>query len=85
MAKIEGRPPGECIFADIEVSDKRPVGDWVAEGGPDGRKDAGEEGGATKGSTMESSWGGFSAVGASAPVVGVSGTRTACAICCLFL
>lgn len=85
MAKIEERFPGEYIFVDIEVSDKRPVGDWAAEGGSDGRKDAGEEGGATKGSAMESGWDGFSAVGTSDPVVGVSGTRAACPIRCLFL
>lgn len=67
------------MFADTE-SDNMPVGDRVAEGGSDGRKDAGEEGGATKGSTIDGGWDGCSAEVASALVGVVSGTRTACPI-----
>lgn len=41
------------MLADIEVCNDRPVGDWVAEGGSDRKNDAGDEGGAMKGTTME--------------------------------
>lgn len=54
--KIEAGPPGEYMLADTLVSDSMPVGDWVAEGGSDRKKDAGEEGGATKGSASDVCW-----------------------------
>lgn len=66
--------------ADTEASENIPFGDWVAEEGPDGKNDAGEEGGATKGNTMEGVSDGRSAVVASASMAVVSGTRTACPI-----
>lgn len=47
---MDAGPPGEYMLADRETD---PAGDWVAEGGSEKRKDAGEDGGATKGSTME--------------------------------
>lgn len=50
MAKMEAGPRGEYV---LTVRDSNPAGDWVADGGSDWRKDAGEEGGAMKGSTME--------------------------------
>lgn len=53
---MELGPPGEYILAEIEVRESKPAGDWVADAGSDGRKDAGEEGGATKGSTLEGCW-----------------------------
>lgn len=38
------------MLAEIEVKESKPAGDCAAEGGSDGMKDAGDEGGATKGS-----------------------------------
>ena len=61
-----------------EVRDSNPAGDCVAEGGSDWRKDAGEEGGAIKGSTMVVEWVKFSLAGAAAaPVTTGSETNTA--------
>lgn len=60
-----------------EVRDSNPAGDWVADGGSDCRKDAGEEGGAIKGTTMVVEWVKFSLTGAAAPVTTGSGTKTA--------
>ena len=59
-----------------EVRDNNPAGDWVAEGGSDWRKDAGEEGGAMKGRTMAVEWVWFSATTVAPGNIG-SGTRTA--------
>lgn len=83
MAKIDAGP-GEYILAWTEVSESKPVGDCVTEGGSDWRNDAGEEGGAMKGSTIAVDWVGFSALGALVPGDVVSGTRTACPIRFLF-
>lgn len=41
------------MLAETEVMDSNPVGDCMADGGSDCRKDAGDEGGATKGSATE--------------------------------
>lgn len=80
MVNIELGPPGEYMLADTE-RDNRPVGDCVAEEGSDGRKDAGEEGGATKGSAMEGrGWDRCSFARASVPAPLASGARTACPI-----
>lgn len=84
MANIEEGPPGENMLEDTE-RDNSPVGDWVADGGSDGKKDAGEEGGATKGSDMEGGWIGRSCGDASVPEAFVSGTRLACPIRLLLL
>ena len=59
------------------MSDSSPAGDWVADGGSDWRKDAGEEGGAMNGRTMAEDGTWFSAAGAAAPATTGSGTRTA--------
>lgn len=69
--------PGEYILEEIDVRDTKPAGDCVAEWGSDGRKDAGEEGGATKGSVKEDTWFGFSAAGTLPPEALASETRTA--------
>lgn len=68
------------MFADTDVIENMPVGELVAEGGSDGRKEAGEEGGATNGNTIEGGWDEYSAVLASAPEALLSGTRIACPI-----
>lgn len=47
------------MFAEMEVKESTPAGDWVAEGGSDWKKDAGEEGGAMKGITETCVWTGF--------------------------
>lgn len=60
-----------------EARDRVPAGDWVAEGGSDWRKDAGEEGGAMKGNRMVFGWVGLSVTGAEAPGTTGSGMRTA--------
>lgn len=44
------------MLAEIEVRDTKPAGDCAAEGGSEGRKEAGEEGGAAKGTTMGGGW-----------------------------
>lgn len=80
MAKIEEGPSGEYMLAVREVKESMAVGDCVAEGGSDWRKDTGEEGGAAKGSTMSGDCNVFS--GGSVEGLG-SGTSTACPI--LFL
>lgn len=50
----------------------------MAEGGSDWRKEAGEEGGAMKGSTMVEGWDRFSETGAATPgAAGGSETRMA--------
>lgn len=54
-----------------------PAGDWVEDGGSDGRKDAGDEGGAMKGSTIEVEDVWFSVAGTATPGTTGSGTRTA--------
>lgn len=41
------------MLAEIDVRESRPTGDCIAEGGSDCRNEAGEEGGAMKGSTIE--------------------------------
>lgn len=69
--------PGEYMLADM---DRETAGDCVHEGGSELRKDAGEEGGATKGSTRAGAWGGTSAAVTAAPGTVVSGERTACPI-----
>lgn len=79
MAKIEAGPPGEYILAETE-KDNEPAGDCIAEGGSDWRKEAGEEGGATKGSTGAGAWIGFSEAEALAPGAVVSDEMTACPI-----
>lgn len=53
MAKIEAGPLGEYMLADIESG---PAGDKVQEGGSDWKKETGEEGGATKGNSIEDVW-----------------------------
>jgi hypothetical protein len=83
MAKIELGPPGEYMLAHTEVLETKPTGDCAVEGGSDWKNDAGDDGGAMKGSVI---LGGAWAVeltalpAASAPVGVVSGTRTACPI-----
>ena len=70
------------MLADIEAKDREPAGDWAAEGSSEYREDAGEEGGATNGSTtlLEGAWVGFSAeVGSALKDVG-SGLMLACPI-----
>lgn len=67
-----------------EVRDSNPAGDWVADGGSEGRKDMGEEGGAMNGSTMAGAGTWFSSAGATVPGTTGSGTRTACPILLLF-
>ncbi len=52
----------------------------MADGGSDRRKDAGEEGGAIKGSTMVDEWFGFSMIGGIEPCGVGSGIRMACPI-----
>lgn len=49
----------------------------MAEGGSDCRKEAGEEGGAMKGSTMVEGWLRLSEIGATTPGAAGSETRTA--------
>lgn len=63
-----------------EVRDSNPAGDWVADGVSEGRKDAGEEGGAMNGSTIAGADAWFSA----APGRTGLGTRTAWPIRLLF-
>lgn len=60
-----------------DLRESNPAGDWVAEGGSDGRKDAGEEGGAIKGITIVAEWFGFSVTGTAGAGAAGSGTRTA--------
>lgn len=73
-----GVPPGEWPCPEREASESKPAGDWVAEGGSDWRKEAGEEGGAMKGSTMVEGWDRFSETGAATPgAAGGSETRMA--------
>lgn len=60
-----------------EVRESNPAGDWVADGGSDGRNDAGDEGGALNGSTIAVDVAWFSAAGAALPRVTGSGRRTA--------
>jgi hypothetical protein len=83
MAKIEAGPLGEYMLAEIEVRDTKPAGDWVTEGGSDWKKEAGEEGGAAKGSVTAGAWVGFSEAGAPFPGADGSGKRTAWPICFL--
>lgn len=64
-------------MAEREAKDMNPAGDWVEDGGSDGRKDAGEEGGAMKGSTIEVEDVWFSVAGTATPGTTGSGTRTA--------
>lgn len=68
------------------MRDSNPAGDWVADGGSDCRNDAGEEGGAMKGSTMAVEGPGLSlaGAGAAAPAIPGSGTSTAWPIRLLF-
>lgn len=68
------------MLAEIELRETKPAGDCVAEGGSDGRKDAGEEGGATKGRTRAGAWVEFTAAEASFWEAVGSGTRTECPI-----
>lgn len=49
MAKMDAGPAGEYAFTEREVRESNPAGDWVTEGGSDWRNEAGEEGGAIKG------------------------------------
>ena len=67
------------------MRDSNPAGDWEADGGSDCRKEAGEEGGAMKGTTMDVEGVGFSLAGAADPGTTGSGTRTAWLIRLLFL
>lgn len=60
-----------------EARDRVPAGDWVADGGSDCRKDAGEEGGAMKGNSMVFGWAELSVTAAEAPGTTGSGMRTA--------
>lgn len=84
--KIEAGPPGEYMLADTEVTDTIPTGDCAVEGGSDWKKDAGDEGGAMKGSViLGACWAELTAAAASAPEGVVSGTRTACPMRFLFL
>lgn len=64
-------------MAEREVRDRYPAGDWVADGGSDARKDAGEDGGAMNGNTIvvEIVW--LPMVETAAPGTTGSGTRTA--------
>lgn len=39
------------MLFDMDVKDTTPTGDWAADGGSEGRKEAGEDGGAAKGTT----------------------------------
>lgn len=55
---MEVGPVGESA-----VADSGPPGVWVADGGSDWRKEAGEEGGTMKGNIMEVGWVRFSVVG----------------------
>lgn len=71
---------GEYIPEDAAVKDSKPPGDWVADGGSDWRKDAGEDGGAMNGRTIEDCWDRISIIGASVVEEPGSGTRTACPI-----
>ena len=66
------------------MRDSNLAGDWEADGGSDCRKDAGEEGGAMKGSTMAVGGVGFSLAGTAAPGTTGSGPRTAWLIRLLF-
>lgn len=59
------------------MRESNPAGDWVAEGGSDWRKDAGDDGGAMKGNTMVDELFRVSARGAAAPGTVASGTRVA--------
>lgn len=55
-AKMERGPPGEYMLAEIEVRETKPAGECAADGGSEGRKDAGEEGGAANGTVMGGGW-----------------------------
>lgn len=50
MEKIEKEALGEYILADTEVRESIPPGDCATEGGSEWKNDAGDEGGAAKGS-----------------------------------
>lgn len=64
-------------MADSEVNDKIPAGDCVEDGGSDWRNDAGEDGGAIKGSTVVVVEETFSVPEAAVPGTVGSGTRVA--------
>jgi len=74
------------MLAEMELRPTEPAGECIADGGSDGRNDAGDEGGATKGILTIGACVAFAGGAAVAPVVdGVgSGTRTACPIRFLF-
>lgn len=50
MAKMEVGPLGEQVLVESAEKEIGAAGDCMAEGFPDGRKEAGEEGGAINGS-----------------------------------
>lgn len=68
------------MLPEIELRETKPAGDCVAEGGSDWRKDAGEDGGATKGREIAAAWVEFTASEALLREAVGSGTRTACPI-----
>ena len=82
---MEAAPLGEYVLTEKEARGRNFAGDWVAEGGSDWRKDAGEEGGAMKGITMVAEWFKLSGTGTADPGTVGSGTRTALPMRLLFL
>lgn len=52
MVKMEAVPPGEQALTERDARESNLAGECMQEGGSDWRKDAGEEGGATKGNTV---------------------------------
>lgn len=65
MANMLAGPPGEYMLAETEVKERKPPGEWVADGGSDWRKDAGDEGGAMNGSIIDGGCDMFVVVGGS--------------------
>lgn len=70
------------MLAVMEVGPTEPTGDCRAEGGSEGRNEAGDEGGAANGIRITGGWVAFSDGGAAILLDGGwgSGTRTACPI-----
>lgn len=52
MVKMEGVPPGEYALTERDARESNLAGECMPEGGSDWKKDAGEEGGTTKGNTI---------------------------------
>lgn len=77
IAKMDGGPVGDGEFGERGEKDGAPTGDCTIDAPPDWRKEAGEDGGATKGNTRGGGWIGISGIGASVLGGKGSGTRTA--------